>query len=89
MSDFRLKFEGDQEVLTGDPVQLRSLCQKEVQLFEDYVRRSDPQFRDGLARFERLAIEGYLYQKVKGHLDETTEADSLPTERPDGATTSP
>lgn len=89
MTDFRLTFEGDPEVLKAGSDQLRSLCRNEVNAFEAYVQRTDPQFRDGLARFERLAIEGYLYQKVKGHLDANTKADGLPMEGNDGTTTSP
>jgi hypothetical protein len=76
-------------VLDGGPDQLRSLCRKEVDRFDEYLRRTDPQFRDGLARFERLAIEGYIYQKAKGHLDASEETDHLPVERKDGETTSP
>jgi hypothetical protein len=52
-----------------DPSYLRSLCQKEVSHFEQYVQSVDPQFRGGLSKFERLAIEGYIYQKVRGHFD--------------------
>lgn len=59
----------DKERLARDPSYLRSLCQKEVDRFVDYVQHEDPQFRDGLAKFERFAIEGYLYQKAKGHID--------------------
>jgi len=89
MTDFRLTFEGDPTVLSGSPDQLRSLCRKEVDRFDEYLRRTDPQFRDGLARFERLAVEGYLYQKAKGHIDASEEKDHLPVERQDGETTSP
>jgi hypothetical protein len=88
MTDFRMTFEGDSAVLSGGPNELRSLCRKEVDRFDEYLRRTDPQFRDGLARWERLAVEGYLYQKVKGHLDEDNKTDNLPVERDDGTTTS-
>jgi hypothetical protein len=59
----------DKDRAVKDPGYLRSLCQKEVSRFEQYVQAEDPQFKDGLSRFERLAIEGYLYQKARGHID--------------------
>ena len=86
--DFRLTFDGDPSVLEN-PERLRSLCRKEVERFDEYLRRTDPQFKDGLARFERLAVEGYLYQKARGHLDASEEKSHLPVERKDGETTSP
>jgi len=64
-----------------DPSYLRSLCQKEVSRFEEYVRTEDPQFQDGLSRFEKLAIEGYLYQKVRGHVDAFHSKDLRSMER--------
>lgn len=84
MSDFRLLFEGEDRPLEGKPAALRSLCQKEVNLFDSYLRRTDPQFRDGLSRFERLAVEGYIYQKARGHLDAQESPSNLPQERNDG-----
>ena len=70
---------------------LRSLCQKEVSKFEDYLREYGGEYGEGLARFERLAIEGYIYQKVRGHFDGQEKADLSgdPREHEDGATTSP
>ena len=47
---------------------LRCLCGKEVDLFDAYLRQYGREYADGLAKFERLAIEGYLYQKVRGHI---------------------
>lgn len=62
--------ETKQQVLQN-PEALRSLCRKEVSKFADYVNDVDPQFRKcPLAKEERVAIEGYLYQKVKGHIDQ-------------------
>ena len=84
MTEFRMTFDGDPAMLSGDPDGLRSLCRKEVDRFDEYLRRTDPQFRDGLARFERLVVEGYLYQKAKGHLDANQETDQLPMEGNDG-----
>ena len=54
----------------GDP--LRALCQKEVESFDQFLRRwgsESPEGRDyvdGLARFERAVVEGFLYQKLLG-----------------------
>ena len=82
-------------VLTGadpeklqEPQYLRSLCQKEAARFEQYVQRVDPQFRDGLAKWELRAVEGYIYQKVKGHIDAFHNQHSDPMEKPDGEKTS-
>lgn len=80
--------DADKERLAREPGYLRTLCQKEVARFTDYVQHEDPQFREGLAKFERLAIEGYLYQKAKGHIDAFHSQDVRPTERQDGETTS-
>jgi hypothetical protein len=70
------------DVSTAKTDRLRTLCQKEVQRFEDYCRATDPNFRDGgFAKFELRVLEGYLYQKVKGHID---AFHNPPTEEPHG-----
>lgn len=54
----------------GDP--LRTLCRKEVESFDQYLRQwgsESPEGRDyadGLVRWERNVVEGYLYQKLLG-----------------------
>jgi hypothetical protein len=65
---FSMSVTADADKLS-DPSYLRALCQNEVDRFNEYLRATDPQFKDGLAKFEKLAIEGYLYQKAKGHID--------------------
>jgi hypothetical protein len=85
MSDFKLTVEADQERVRSDSAYLRDLCRKEAACFDEYLRTTDPQFRDGLARFELLAIEGYLYQKAKGHFDESNPDHSHSVEGQDGA----
>lgn len=67
MSDFQMIFKGDPESL-GNPELLKALCQKEVDIFEAYVKSADEWFEDGLVKIERNAIAGYLYQKAKGRL---------------------
>ena len=52
----------------GNPMPLRSLCRNEVQRFE-LIIRDHPDYRDGLVVIERRAVEGYLYQKCRGHID--------------------
>lgn len=84
MTDFEMSFRGTKQQLEN-PDLLRSLCRKEVESFEAYVRANDPWFRDGLVRMERLAIEGYIYQKVKGHIDAFREGTDLPEEGKNGA----
>lgn len=53
---------------TGKPDPLRILCRKEVDRFEA-VAKQHPDYRDGLVRIERFAVEGYLFQKLRGHID--------------------
>lgn len=48
----------------SDP--LRSLCQKEAEHFERVISQH-PDYSDGLVRIERLAVMGYLVQKLLGH----------------------
>ena len=54
----------------GDP--LRALCQKEVESFDQFLRQwgsEAPEGRDyvdGLVRWERSVVEGFLYQKLMG-----------------------
>jgi hypothetical protein len=84
-SNFVLTIENtDADPLVKSPGYLRSLCQKEVSRFEEYVRAEDPQFADGLSRFEKLAIEGYLYQKARGHVDAFHGKDLHHMERKNG-----
>jgi hypothetical protein len=47
---------------------LRALCRQEVERFEMAVR-VHPDYRDGLVMIEKRAVEGYLYQKIRGHID--------------------
>ena len=65
-------------VANGGP-QLRDLCQKEVGLFEAYLRDYGKEYAGGLAKFERSAIEGYLYQKIRGRVG---ASDDEPTDLP-------
>lgn len=57
-----------------DPDTLRSVCSKEVDRFDAYLKKYGGDYVDGLARFERLAIEGFLYQAIRGHLDSPSES---------------
>jgi len=43
--------------------------------------RKHPDYADGLVKIERLAVEGYLYQKLRGHIDEKAAPSHLPKER--------
>jgi hypothetical protein len=52
---------------SGNAGPLRALCQREVEAFESQVRLH-PEYLDGLVRIERLAVEGYLYQKIRNHI---------------------
>jgi len=68
----------------GNAGPLRALCGKELQRFEDKIREH-PDYRDGLVQIERFAVEGYLYQKIRGHVDETAPENPSDEERQDGA----
>ena len=70
---------------TGKSGPLRVLCQKEVERF-DATARQHPDYADGLVRIERFAVEGYLVQKLLGHVDATATENHLPKERQDGET---
>ena len=78
----------DLESVVKDPEFLRSLCRKEVERFEQYCNSADPSFEDGrgFVRIEALVLEGYLYQKVKGHIDAHHAVNLLPEEGKDGET---
>jgi hypothetical protein len=64
----------------GKAEPLRSLCQKEVERFERAVSQH-PSYKDGLVVIERRAVEGYLYQKLRGHVDASTAAHNSTEER--------
>jgi hypothetical protein len=49
---------------------LRDLCRREVARFHEYLQNFGGDYKDGLSKWEGLAIEGYLYQKFRGHIDE-------------------
>ena len=68
----------------GNNRPLRDLCQKEVERFGETVKQH-PDYADGLVQIERFAVEGYLYQKLRGHIDEEAGSDNLPQGRHDGA----
>lgn len=72
MADFKLEIV-DPEVAEdaakgGKP--LRDLCRIEAENFDRYLRNcGHPEYAQGLAQWERFVIEGYLYQKIRGHID--------------------
>ena len=72
--------------LFKDTERLRSLCRKEVERFEQYCTTVDPNFQDGsgFVRIEARIVEGYLYQKLKGHIDAHHESNLLSEEGQDG-----
>jgi hypothetical protein len=73
-SKFAVSLELPEDKLSSalsNPDALRAVCKEEVTRFATYVNTVDPQFKKcPLAKEERAAIEGYLYQKVKGHIDQ-------------------
>jgi hypothetical protein len=56
------------EASGGKPGPLRALCRLEVECFEAAIRQH-PDYRDGLVMIERRVVEGYLYQKLRNHID--------------------
>ncbi len=89
--------EATLEAEKGNKEPLRALCRKEVERFEAYLREfgaradnhMDHDWVHGLARFEKLVVEGYIYQKVRGHIDATTDQNHAGGRREDGTQTSP
>ncbi len=63
----------------GNSGPLRALCQKERERFEAVIKRH-PDYSDGLVMIEQRAVEGYLYKKLRGHLDEKSPTNNLPEE---------
>lgn len=60
----------DVEIVAKGGPPLRDLCRKEVDNFDRYLREeAKEEYIGGLSKFEHLAIEGYLYQKLRGRLD--------------------
>ena len=70
MVDFEPPEEEETLSKGGDP--LRSLCRKEVESFDAFLRNwaaEDPaggEYQEGLAKWELRVIEGFLYQKIMG-----------------------
>jgi len=62
-----------------NPLPLRALCRKEVERFEQVIREH-PDYQDGLVLIERRVVEGYLYQKIRGHIDAPTGSPQSPKE---------
>jgi hypothetical protein len=73
--------ESQQLVSEGGPP-LRDLCRKEAELFDTYLRTAgaevDAVWADGLASWEREAIAGYIYQKLRGRVDSAEKPSGLP-----------
>lgn len=63
-------------VAKGNHLLLRSLCQKEVARFE-MAARTHPDYRDGLVMIEKRAVEGYLYQKLRNHIDSSVHPEDV------------
>jgi hypothetical protein len=58
---------------------LLALCRKEVDAFDRHLRVHGGVYANGLAPFERNVLEGFIYQKARGRLDEGKKpADGLP-----------
>ena len=59
---------------------LINLCRKEADSFDTYLRGCGIElYEDGLAKWEKEALAGYLYQKIRGHLEpEKFEPQDLP-----------
>jgi hypothetical protein len=61
--------EARREEIANGGTPLRSLCREEVARFDAYLKDFGAEFAGGLASWEKLVLEGYLYQKIRGHLD--------------------
>ena len=67
--------EARQAAVQGNAGPLKVLCRKEVARFEDLMKRH-PDYVDGLVQIERFAVEGYIYQKLRGHVDASSPVHS-------------
>lgn len=81
MAHIKIEISGDpqeiKELLEGGDA-LRTLCRNEVDRFDLYLRNKvGGEYKDGIVRFERFAIEGFLYQKIRGHIDEAVPLDDI------------
>ena len=66
---FHISAPNYQEVVDNGGEQLRTLYQEEVNRFSQWLAANEPNFADGLASWEKQAIQVYLYKKSRG-LDE-------------------
>jgi len=89
----KVTLEGDPEEVErllrgGDP--LRVLCRNECDRFDKYLREAvGGTYASGLANWERFAVEGFLYQKLRGHVDAYIEEGRVPAGGDDGPQASP
>jgi hypothetical protein len=68
MISVTVESEDAKKIVANGGQPLVDLCRKEVSNFDAYLRSYGSEYKDGLSRFERAAIEGYLYQKLRGRL---------------------
>ena len=83
----RVELEGpeeEKEALRKGGDLLRSLCRKEVDRFDEYLKRYGHEYTAGLAKFERFVVEGYLYQSIRGHIDATNPQQTAADRGPNG-----
>lgn len=65
----------------GGGTPLRELARREAYRFDQYLRSCGiAEYRDGLSSWESLAVEGYIYQKLRGRIDDSNEAEAGPTD---------
>jgi hypothetical protein len=79
----RIQLTDEETKALDNPEELKKLCRKETDAFERLMRQQDSTF-GSLAGFERMAIQSYLYQKLRGRLNEENPTDSLSEGRKDG-----
>lgn len=64
-----LKGTGAEQLKHGGP-ELMKACEAEAEAFSQYLQTcGDPLFHRGLVKWEAAAIAGFLYQKMRGHID--------------------
>lgn len=65
----------EESIVVNGGKPLLGLCRKEVEEFDVYLKTQvGGFFREGLAEFEKRAIAGYLYQKIRGRIPEDGQA---------------
>lgn len=80
MLKIRIELEGEPDVvqrLLKDPEALKALSRREAGLFEEWLRKNEPEYHDGLVPIERMAVAVYIYKKLSEQFNAEIPEDHL------------